>query len=208
MILNFKIENQIIQRLDKNILVNKSKDYLQCNFKFDTSEWENIEKFAIFKDSWNEAYIMNLGLGTDCTCTPPEPVLKGNFFKVSVYGGDRVTTNELAVPLLHSGYTTHVKIPDAVEGVDIFTQIFEALDSKISDITFEDGVMTVLSEAGEISSFEFGTSFEDLVDVPETFPPTSHTHDSEDINDFVDKTEVEINRAYRMLAEKIRTYGE
>ena len=213
MILNFEVNNQIIQRLDNNILVNKTKDYVVCSFSFNTSEWEDTEKFAIFKNSWNEAYLVNLGTKLESTVTPPEDVLKGTFFKVSVYGGDRVTSNELTIALLPSGYTTNIKHPEE-NGVDVFTQLFNALNEKVSSITYSDGVMRVFSSDGEISAFNLVTtdelsnvavsgSYTDLVDVPETFPPSQHDHLSEDILDFESNVEGDMDLLLICLTDKI-----
>ena len=184
MIISFEINNQIIQRLDNNVLVNKSKNYIECKFTFATNEWENVDKFAIFKDSWNESYLVHLGKDSICTCAPPGDVLTGTYFKVSIYAGDLLTTNEKTVALVPSGYTTHIKIPEN-QSIDIFTQLFAALNSKVSDITYENGVMRVFSENGELAVFDLITtsnlspvattgSYNDLTDVPSEFPPTSH----------------------------------
>ena len=213
MILSFEINNQIIQRLDNNVLVNKSKDYVSCSFIFKTDEWVGVEKFAIFKDSWNESYMVNLGVESSIAVTPPEDVLKGTFFKVSVYGGDRVTSNELTVALLPSGYTTNIKIPEN-GGVDVFTQLFDALNSKVSSISYSDGVMRVFSSEGEMSTFDLITvddlstvavsgSYNDLEEVPDEFPPSEHEHVAEDIIDFEDNVEGDIELLLISLTDNI-----
>lgn len=136
--LKFTIENQILLRKDKSVIVNKSIDYVICHFKFLSEDWRDIEKFAIFKSERGEAYNVNLGTGCDCSCMPPADVLNGSFFRVSVYGGNRITTTEKTVVLLESGYTSDIKNPSADE-VDVFTQIYDTLNKKIEDITFDDG---------------------------------------------------------------------
>lgn len=206
MILNFEINQQIIERVDSNILVNKSKNYLECNFKFKTSEWTDIEKFAIFKDSWGSSYRVHLGKECESTIIVPEEALRGTFFKVSLYGGDRVTTNEKTIPLIPAGYTSEIKSPEGSD-VDVFVQIWEALDEKVSNITYEEGVMRVYSEKGEITSFELTPSvhWDDIVDVPETFPPSEHIHTSQDVSDFDSRTGSEVKAGLRQLANRIRT---
>ena len=133
--LNFEIQKQILKRLDENILVNKSKNYVKANFTFNTIEWRNIEKFVIFKDSWGHAYVQSLGKSCDCTCDLPDEVLKGTHIKVSVYGGDRVTSNELTILLLPSGYTTEIT-PTTDGSKDVFVRIFEDLESKIDYVDY------------------------------------------------------------------------
>ena len=86
--LNFKVNNQILSRLDQNILVNKSINYLFCNFNFETSEWDDLDKFAIFKDSFGRAYTIHLGTDNNCRVSVPHDALIGTHFKVSVYGGE------------------------------------------------------------------------------------------------------------------------
>ena len=206
MILNFEINQQIIERTESNILVNKSKNYVECNFKFKTNEWTGIEKFAIFKDSWGDPYRVHLGDECESTVIVPEAALKGTYFKVSVYGGDRITTDEKTIPLIPSGYTLKVKPPEGSD-VDIFVQIWDALDEKVTDITYEDGVMRIYSEKGEVTSFELTTTahWEDIIDVPETFPPSEHIHTSQDVSDFDSKTGSEVKASFRQLANRIRT---
>ena len=206
MILNFEINQQIIERVDSNILVNKSKNYLECNFKFKTSEWTDIEKFAIFKDSWGSSYRIHLGVECESTVIVPEAVLKGTYFRISVYGGDRITSNEETIPLIPSGYTLDIKTPEGSDE-DIFVQLWDALDEKVTDITYEDGIMRVYSEKGEVTSFELtpSVSWDDIVDVPEAFPPSEHIHQSQDIPDFDSRTGGEVKAGLRQLANRIRT---
>ncbi len=214
MIIKFEINNQIMKRLDDKVIVNKCKDYVSCNFLFKTPEWQNVEKFAIFKNSANEAYLVQLGTESDCTCTPPSDVLKGNYFKVSVYGGDRITTDEKTIALVPSGYTTQIKIPEN-EDIDIFTRLFDALNSKVSQITYENGVMRVYSEEGEIAVFDLVTtnnlsniaftgSFEDLNNVPSQFPPSQHEHNVSDIVDYEQNIDNSLDNLIDNLTEKVR----
>ena len=45
--LKFKIENQVITRTDKNVVVAGSKAYLTASFEF-SDDWENAVKHAVF----------------------------------------------------------------------------------------------------------------------------------------------------------------
>lgn len=224
MILEFKIRNQILERNDDNAIVSKSKNYLYCQFSFETDEWANIEKFAIFKDDVGRAYNVRL---ENNKCLVPDDVLRKEFFRVSVYGGDLITTTEQVVVVIPSGYTKH--ICRASKGTrDVYVQAFEQIKYKIDDIVFEDECLNLYANGNLVKSvdiisddlisdildsidyslIEFKGSYNDLVDVPESFPPENHIHTSDDISDFEEKTAYEIKKSYLVLSNKIRTYGE
>ena len=85
-------------------IVSDSINYLQCIFKF-SEDWTDFIKTAIFKDDIGNAYSI---LMENDKCFVPYEVLSGNNFKVSVFGskdGVRITTNEVVVPIVPSGYT-------------------------------------------------------------------------------------------------------
>ncbi|MDO5818706.1 MAG: hypothetical protein Q4P11_00070 [Methanobrevibacter sp.] len=147
--LNFEINNQVLSRQDENILVNKSKNYVFCNFKFKTVDWDNNEKFAIFKDSWGKSYVSYLGTGNDCRCVVPNEALKGTNFRISVYGGDLITSSELTILLVPSGYTTRISPTAELMSKDVFVDIFDRLQTKIDDIVYEDGYLRCYS-AGKV----------------------------------------------------------
>ena len=203
----------MLEREDEQFLVNKSKDYLKCFFNFKTDDWNNLEKFAIFKNEKDEAYVCNLGDSLQCECTIPEPVLTGTFFRVSVYGGDRITTNEKTVVLVPSGYTTQIKVPgDSV--TDVFTEIYALLNEKITGISFTDGIMTIYNENGVVSSFELleendlsnvanSGDYNDLINIPQEFPPQSHNHVINDVTDFEENVDVDMGNMLDYLADKI-----
>ena len=142
--LNFIVEGQIMQRTDKNLVVNKSKGYIFTNFLFD-EEWEGMQKFALFKNDHGKTYACSLGSSTECRCSVPAQAMTGKYFKVSVYGGegeDLLTSNLLNVVLLPSGYTTSIEDPSHNNvGVDAFVEVYEKLESKISRIEYEDGYL-------------------------------------------------------------------
>ena len=189
--LEFTVTNQIISRTDKNIIVAKSKNYVHCKFIFLTDDWGDEKKFAIFKDHKGRAY--NVLLEND-ECTVPDDALKKDFFTVSVYSGDLITTNELVIIVIPSGYTK--KICRASEGQkDVYVQAFEDINKKIDDIIYRDNILhiyknntlvrsiniftdEVLDELGKLIEIpeQFSGSYNDLTDIPETFPVEQHTH--------------------------------
>lgn len=85
-------------------IVSDSINYVQCTFKF-SEDWTDFVKTAIFKDDIGNAYSILL---ENDKCFVPYEVLSGNNFKVSVFGSKdavRITTNEVVVPIVPSGYT-------------------------------------------------------------------------------------------------------
>mgnify|MGYP006868524119 FL=1 len=95
--LQFEIQQQSLKRTDHEFLVNKSKNIIRAHFKFSGELWEeNSEKYVIFKDSWNNKTRIHLD---ENSCKIPDNVLEGDFFKLAIYAGDRITTNYIIVPL-------------------------------------------------------------------------------------------------------------
>jgi hypothetical protein len=46
--IEFNVENQILTRIDSFMPVKCSKNYLYAKFNFQTDEWKDKEKFAVF----------------------------------------------------------------------------------------------------------------------------------------------------------------
>ena len=113
--LNFRVSKQIITRKDNENVVADSKNYLYAAFSF-SEEWTGT-KTAIFK-SGDDAYCVML---QEDRCLIPWEVIKPRWFSVSVFCGDLVTSNKVAVRVLESGYTEG-ETPDA------YQQIIELLD--------------------------------------------------------------------------------
>ena len=154
--LNFSIKNQILERCDNQVIVNKSKGYVECNFTFLTPEWRGLDKFAIFKNEKGEAYTHHLGTGCECSVVPIEEVQNGDFFKVSIYGGDRITTSELSIVLIRSGYTTDISVPGEHES-DIFEEIFNALNGKVDDADLVEDTLELYSNGDVVASVKIIT---------------------------------------------------
>lgn len=267
--LNFEVNNQNIKKVEvvdeENVqLLNYNYNQYYCNFRFNNDEdslWKNIDKFAIFTDGWNNISIVHLGTEDVVECFVPSKVLNGSFFRVSIYGGDLVSTNNITVPLQMSGYINFSDEDydncNGYDGKDVFVEIFESLDSMITDVDyninrgldlFKNGelidtiyipfiteedcniiVRELLSDYGlfssndkerieeelnnkintsDISSVGLSGNYNDLINIPNEFEPSPHTHTSDDIEDLEENTSVEIKRAYNFLVNQIRRYGE
>ena len=168
--IDFEINNQILTRTDENILlVNKSRNYIQCNFSFKTSDWSNINKFVIFKNEEGKAYEYWLGTSCDCSCMIPSPVLTGDFFLITVHGGDRITTDEKRVVLINSGYTTDIS-SISTDDKDIFIQVLEMIEGKADkadlSLVATTGRYTDLLNLPNLSNVAITGNYNDLSNKP------------------------------------------
>lgn len=105
--LYFTVNKQTLERQDDEILASFSKNFIRCGFECQ-HPWDDIYKYALFSDVSNKKYIVDLGYGHKVQCKIPCDVLKGNYFSVSIFGGNRLTTNQETVLLEPSGFTTAV----------------------------------------------------------------------------------------------------
>lgn len=216
--LNFTVENQLLNRIGSKVIVNKSKNLI-CNFSFKTDEWLGIDKFAIFKDDEDVAYNIYLGTDCDCSCTIPNDVLNGDLFKISVYGGNLITTTEKTVILLSSGYTTDIQ-PVNDTGVDVFSQIFSSLNNKIDNVSYNNGLLSfkigdreLVSipieldnkvDVSDISAVALSGDYTDLTNIPSEFNPIAHGHNSEDIIDLSSNIDNNFDDFLDVLIDEIR----
>lgn len=102
--LRFKIDKNILHRLDEELITSYSKNQNKCIFHCE-HKWADIYKYALFIDVNNAQYIVDLGLGCKTKCVIPEEVLKGNYFSVSVFGDDRLTTTQVNILIQPSGFS-------------------------------------------------------------------------------------------------------
>lgn len=91
-------------------VVADSRNYLKALFHFQSEEWQNQICYALFTLS-GQTYKMILGAeeGLEWNeCYIPEEVIHAPGFTVSCYCGDRITTNEVRVDVVSSGYTENI----------------------------------------------------------------------------------------------------
>lgn len=102
--LKFAVENQIITREDGFNVVAKSIYYLFAEFTF-SEDWGDGIKTAQFVNSV-DGEPHKVILNPDGTCVVPWEALKydNSKIKVSVFSGNRITTNEATVIVQKSGY--------------------------------------------------------------------------------------------------------
>ena len=127
MTLKFNIQNQtmvIHPSQAKLRLASDSRNYWIANFDLRTEEWKNEVVFALFTFG-EHTYKMILGADTKLgwnECLVPAEVIHAPGFSVSLYCGDRITTNTVTVPVIISGYTekisNQVATPTVMEQMD------------------------------------------------------------------------------------------
>lgn len=126
--IQFEIKEQtLIRKSETEHPVEGSKNYLKTKFEFTTSEWDGLIKFALFKNEQGIEFTKYLGRGDYGECFVPYEALKGDYFTVTIYAGDLITTNEVIVSLVRSGYR---KCNSGVQ--DAYVDIYDELDTKIS----------------------------------------------------------------------------
>lgn len=144
--IEFEVHNQTIVRVDSKEIISRNKHLYKAIFTFEEdSEWVGLNKFVIFTDGWGNTTTQHIGKnGTVLSCLIPDKVLSGSYFKVSVYAGDLITTNNVTVSLIQSGYRRqpshhhhHHHSCDDYQGKDIFVEIFEQLDETVDSIVYD-----------------------------------------------------------------------
>ena len=147
MSLEFEVNDQQLRRVDSTKIVGSNRNVYTCKFTFIDSAWDELHKFAIFTDGWGTTIKCHLGKDSNIlTCLVPEEVLEGANFKVAVYGGDLLSTNNVTIPIIESGYKKHIRSKGACPGdkKDVFVEIFDSLDTKIDSIAFSNDYLHFL----------------------------------------------------------------
>ena len=132
--LNFQVNQQTIKRINKSLPANKSQKSLQLSFEFETEDWSDLSKFALFTvDGLN----YRVGLIEDKALVP-NACLQADRFSFSVYGIDnqelRITTNRVIVYLTESGFTEDVENDIDDTDPSIVEQIYLDMNTSISNL--------------------------------------------------------------------------
>ena len=225
--LKFSIENQIIKRIDDEILVNKTRNAVDATFTFNEL-WNDSEKIVIFSDDQGRSIREYLGkLGASYTIPVPGRVLSGRYFSVTVYAGDLLTTNTLIVYLKDSGYSKyhphhhhkhHKQDCDCDDDKDIFVDIYEKLHSCFDSLDFRDNNLSFYSD-GELLCVvnlpfadettvrawmaEVDIKFASIETTLEGKADKIHTHLSDDILDFNDNVDGNLDSFLSTLTEAL-----
>lgn len=114
--LDFFVDEQFI-RAPHHKVVADSRGYLTARFSFGEA-WRGLTKTAVFLGADGRTYHVLL---TDDACEVPPQVLHPTQFFVSVFGGDRLTTDRVAVEVAASGFAEGITPPPTTP--DIYSQL-------------------------------------------------------------------------------------
>lgn len=113
----FLIRKQKIKRIGSDEIAGFARNHIYATFDFDEL-WEDLEKYAIFVSADKSRSVVRLGYGKELSCIVPKQVLEGTYFKVSVFGGDLLTSTQSTILLSSSGYISEIDdmdIDDIIE---------------------------------------------------------------------------------------------
>ena len=189
--IQLEANNQLLKRIDKEIIVNKSRNIIKAKFTITGDVWDDVDKFAIFIDAFDNKKTVHLGRNSICECVVPASCLETNYFKITVYGGNLIVTNAITIPLRDSGYSRKHQDCDVDLGKDIFVEIFDSLQSKIDDIIFADNCLHLFSNGRLIESISL--PFVDEVQIRSMINERIQELLSDELNDYL-KQEGYINK--------------
>ena len=210
--LEFEITNNHLKRTDNNTIYNKNRNIYTCQFQFQTGTeediWTDLNRFCIFTDSWGNDEIIALGKSDTVSCPIPNSILEGTYFSIALYGGDLVSTDRVTIPLVESGYKHH-KCSDKAK--DIFVDIFDSLDTKIDDVSFDNDTLYLYSNGELVNSVSFVDGYDyisEMIDeirsLVDLKADINHTHVSSDVTDLDDTVSLDINNFLDILADELR----
>lgn len=137
--LEFRVNGQFIERVDKIAPVAKCRNLFKARFDFLTEEWKGTKTALFYQGTKAKAQILD----DNNECDVPWEffdIESDGFGYVSVFCGDLVTANRAVVRILKSGYVeSDASVPPTD---DVYQQIIKKLDE--------------LSEDGIISAGTFG----------------------------------------------------
>ena len=117
--LQFKVTGQKVIRTDTTPIVAKSLNYFGADFEFLTEDWQGFSKTAIFATKSN-AYGVLIDENGQCD-VPWEAIDNMGYVTVSVFGGNRITTDLAKFFVAESGYketeTTQDPTPTVYEQI-------------------------------------------------------------------------------------------
>ena len=128
--LEFEVNGQRLRLKGNLYVVAESIDYLKARFAF-SADWDGAAKTAIFKTADRKG-VYNVILDENGICTVPSEVIHAPRFYVSVFGGSRITANEVEVQCNVSGYAEG-SAPDTPTP-EVYEQILAEINKKVSKV--------------------------------------------------------------------------
>lgn len=206
--LKFSINKQKLSRTDTEEIVKCSDNYLRLLFTFKTSEWDNLVKFVLIKQSVGTT---RLYLDSSDSVVLPASLCSDDELVFSVYGVDRedesiirVTTSKIIIDLLDTTFTldyTDTIPPTETDVVEAIYLRIQELEDNLGDVAFVDvdGTTLVINDESvqvkdDVFADKVHTHTEaDITDL-KNYSVVGHTHVKTDITDFPEvytKTEVD-----------------
>ena len=123
--IRFTVQNKVLERVDDVPLVEGTMNYLYASFEF-SADWYGMPKTAVFTHGEDVEQVVLV----DDRCLIPAHIVKPESFKVTVYSGNKVITNDAEVNV-YTNYPEHPidPTPDVYE--QIVTWIY-SLDSRLT----------------------------------------------------------------------------
>lgn len=178
--IKFKIDHQIISRIDKNKLVSGSQRYVRARFSF-SEDWNDATKVAIFKTG---AYPLHVLLEDDECEVPWEVLQSDGIIEVSVFGNDEngvlSTVNSCQINIEKSGYCNG--FAGVAPTPSVYEQILERLamiEATLNIEKIKDFVKEDIKELNIVTKDDINGLIEDYIVLKDYA-----THD--DINDVAD----------------------
>lgn len=122
-ILSFKVDEQFIHAPHYRV-VSDSRSYLVARFSFSEC-WQGLSKTAVFQGTDGKVYHMLLD---GDSCAVPVEVIQPTRFFVSVFGGDRLTSDRAVVEVEASGYAAGDTPPTPTP--DIYAQLVSTVETE------------------------------------------------------------------------------
>lgn len=121
--LQFTVSNQHIKVESTAKVVADSKNYLEASFFFVTSEWEGLQKTVVFSNQYGTYNVMLEG----GSCLVPWECIIAGELSVSVFAGDRITTDVAKVKIFPSGYKLGLTPREPTP--DVYAEILDRLQT-------------------------------------------------------------------------------
>ena len=205
MILEFKVSNEILKKTETPAVVDQNTNYYKCKLFMDKNVWQESLISATFMNDLGYIETVQLGEYNELlSCLIPSRIVQGGYFSLYISNDNNYKTNTISVAL-----TNHYK--KAEPKCNVISEIFEQINTKIDDLVYDNYQIKCYSNGelidviylgnvdenmvkdwiyeemntlrATLADVAFSGSYNDLVDVPETFTPSQHGHLSEDIID-------------------------
>lgn len=192
MVVEFDVYNQrMIPLNEKPYIVNKSRNYLQLKFNFKTDDWDDLNKFILFRVK-DKHYLQELGNGEEIKITVPNYAIKNNFLIFTVYGQSleddfRITTKERIIILKKSGYTKHINKYDGEDiDYDVISILVEKINKAFTDVEVNENNIVFFNFDGEVVKIipiNFLENYYDKQEIDEKFSRTIVDVDTSELAD-------------------------